>query len=278
MSDMVPGTAPDDRPHGAGTATADGGRPAIEIEGVVKRFGGVTALNDANLTVERGLFTALIGPNGAGKSTLFNVITCHLEPDEGEVRVLGERVNGRAMWRLAQMGVARSFQTPRGFESMSVLENLLVSSQERPEGMLAAFTPRRASSRQARLRAMEVLERVGLHTLADRPYDELSAGQMHVLEIGRQLMREVSILLLDEPTAGVIPSAQERLGELLVDLTKSGITVLIVEHNLKFVFSLCSHVAVMTHGHVIRTGSPAEIQHDDAVIDAYIGRRSDPDA
>jgi ABC-type branched-subunit amino acid transport system ATPase component len=278
MSDMLPGTAPDEHPDGAATATATGGGPAIEIEGVVKRFGGVTALNDVNLTVERGLITALIGPNGAGKSTLFNVITCHLEPDEGEVRVLGERVNGEPMWRLAQMGVARSFQTPRGFESMTVMENLLVSSPDRREGMLASLTPRRASGRQARQRATEVLERIGLQSLADRPYDELSAGQMHVLEIGRQLMREVKILLLDEPTAGVVPSAQERLGELLLDLTSSGLTVLIVEHNLKFVFSLCSHVAVMTHGHVIRTGSPAEIQHDDAVIDAYIGRRSDPDA
>jgi ABC-type branched-subunit amino acid transport system ATPase component len=263
--------------EGAGAVSLDE-TWAVETRGVRKAFGGVVALAGVDLQVPTGRITALIGPNGAGKSSFFNVITGHMAPDEGEVRVLGEDIVGRSMWQVARLGVARTFQTPRGFQSMTVLENLLVASTERNESLLGAFARRRRGGRSARERADEVLERIGLADLAHRRYDQLSAGQMHVLEIGRQLMRDVRLLLLDEPTAGVIPSAQDRLGALLVDLVGSGVTVLLVEHNLRFVFSVADHVTVMVGGRTIRHGSPQEIQHDEAVIEAYLGRRGPGDA
>ena len=272
MSDAQRGTA--ETPSNGPRAAAHDGN-AIEVRGVRKTFGGLTALADVDLDVPAGQISALIGPNGAGKSTLFNVITGHLEPDSGSVRMMGDEVTGRPMWDLARRGIGRTFQTPRGFSSMTVLENLMVSSPERRETLTGAFLPSGSVTREVRKRAYEVLDRIGLTALAERHYDELSAGQLHVLEVGRQLMRDISVVLLDEPTAGVIPSAQDKLGALLADLGSTGITVLVVEHNLKFVFSLAETVAVMTTGSIICCDTPAAVQRDQRVIDAYLGTPDD---
>jgi ABC-type branched-subunit amino acid transport system ATPase component len=250
------------------TATA---APCLAAEGIVKRFGGIVALDGAELQVERGTMSALIGPNGAGKSTLFNVVTGVVAPDEGSVRINGLDVTGRALGDVARSGVARTFQTPRGFTSMTAVENLLVVPSTRGESLVGAFLPWKAERHRARERAEQVLERVGLGPVADRAYEELSAGQMRLLEIARHLMRDIDLLLLDEPTAGVEPSMQGRLATLLKELRDGGMTILIVEHNLGFVFPLASRVTVMVKGRLLRAGTPQEIQHDPDVIAAYLG-------
>jgi len=243
----------------------------LDVVGVRKSFGGIHALRGVDLQVERGSVAGLIGPNGAGKSTLFNVVTGVVTPDEGSVALGGADVAGRSLEQMARAKVARTFQAPRGFSSMTVLENLLVVPDSRGEGLLGGLLYRKAARAAARERADRVLERLGMTAVRDTPYEELSGGELRLLEIGRHLMRDIEVLLLDEPTAGVTPSMQERIAEAVTDLAAEGITVLIVEHNLRFVFGLVSTVSVLVQGQVICVGSPAEIQRDPAVIAAYLG-------
>jgi branched-chain amino acid transport system ATP-binding protein len=247
------------------------GALSLVATGLVKRFGGVRALAGADLEVRRGTISALIGPNGAGKSTLFNVVTGVVRPDAGSVQLDGEDVTGRPLSELARSGIGRTFQTPRGFVSMTAMENLVVVPDTRGQRLLGAFAPGRAERRRLRARAGDVLERIGLAGAANRRYDELSAGELRLLEIGRHLMRDVDLLMLDEPTAGLIPSMQERLARLLTELRDGGMTILIVEHNLSFVFPLVSRVSVMVKGRLLRAGAPVEIQRDADVIAAYLG-------
>jgi branched-chain amino acid transport system ATP-binding protein len=245
--------------------------PSLVATGLVKRFGGVTALDGADFDVPRGSVSALIGPNGAGKSTLFNVVTGVVAPDAGTVHLNGADVTGKSLAELARAGIARTFQTPRGFGSMTAMENLLVVPPTPAERLTGALMPWRSQRRRLRAKGEEVLERIGLGGLGGRRYDELSAGQTRLLEIGRHLMRDIELLLLDEPTAGVIPSMQERLAQLLTDLRDGGMTIVIVEHNLGFVFPLASRVSVMVNGRLLTAGTPREIQRDPGVIAAYLG-------
>jgi ABC-type branched-subunit amino acid transport system ATPase component len=233
--------------------------------------GEILVIDGADLTIPRGALAALIGPNGAGKSTLFNVITGIETPDEGRVRVAGEDVTGQGLSRVAAAGVARTFQAPRGFQSMTALANLMVVPRARGQHLLTSLGPWRRARRAIREQAEGVLARIGLEAHANTRYEQLSVGQMRLLEIGRHLMRDVSLMLLDEPTSGVIPSQQEQLAALLTELRDDGMTILVVEHNLGFVMPLVSTVAVMDRGRVIRHGAPAEIQADPTVIAAYLG-------
>jgi ABC-type branched-subunit amino acid transport system ATPase component len=243
----------------------------LVVTGAHKSFGGVVALDGTDLHVARGALAALIGPNGAGKSTLFNVITGIEVLERGDVRVAGEEITGWGLSRVTSSGVARTFQTPRGFHSLTALQNLMVVPSSRGERLRSCLGPWERARRRVRAQAEEVLARVGLEEHANTPYDKLSVGQMRLLEIGRHLMRDVSLLLLDEPTSGVVPAQQDQLGRLLVELRDGGMTILVVEHNLGFVMPLVSTVAVMDRGRVIRHGPPAEIQADAAVIAAYLG-------
>jgi ABC-type branched-subunit amino acid transport system ATPase component len=243
----------------------------LDVSGAHKRFGGVVALDGADLQVPRGVLAALIGPNGAGKSTLFNVITGVEIPDRGHVKVAGAEITGQGLSKVAATGVARTFQAPRGFHTMTALANLMVVPASRGERLLTCLGPWAGARRRVREQAEEVLARIGLSEHANTPYEKLSIGQMRLLEIGRHLMRDVSLLLLDEPTSGVVPAQQDQLGRLLGELRDDGMTILVVEHNLGFVLPLVSMVAVMDRGRVIRRGPPAEIQKDPAVIAAYLG-------
>ena len=256
------------RSHDHGAAARD---LILEVHSVRKTFGGVKALAGVDMAVERGTVAGLIGPNGAGKSTLFNAVTGVVTPDEGVIRLSGEEIKGRSLQAMARAGIGRTFQAPRGFSSMTVLENLLVVPSSAGERLSGAILPRRRAQRAAAARADEVLGRLGLERQRDVPYTELSGGELRLLEIARHLMRDIDILMLDEPTAGVAPAMQERIADVVRDLSGSGITVLIVEHNLRFVFGLASNVSVMVQGRVISVGSPAEIQRDPAVIAAYLG-------
>jgi ABC-type branched-subunit amino acid transport system ATPase component len=241
------------------------------VTDVHKAFGGVQALDGASLVVRRGSTAGLIGPNGAGKSSLFNVITGVTTPDSGQVRFADVDVTGRPLHQVARAGIGRTFQAPRGFASMTVLQNLTIVRSGRAETILGGLLAGRRHRSALVTQATEVLEKLGLADLRNVSYNELSGGELRLLEIGRHLMRDIDLLLLDEPTAGVVPAMQERLTGVIKDLAAGGITVLIVEHNLRFVFDLAESVDVMVPGRVVASGAPEQIQSDPQVIAAYLG-------
>lgn len=259
-----------------GTGRAEPRRPVLEVAGVRTAFGGVQALDGVDLALEPGVVAGLIGPNGAGKSTLFNVMTGLVSPDEGVVRRNGAELSRQTLERAARAGIGRTFQTPRGFASMTVLENLLIVPAARSEGVVGALVGGGAAPPATLERAEQVLRRLGLERLGDVPYDELSGGDLRLLEIGRHLMRDIDVLLLDEPTAGVIPTMQERISDAIRSLAASGITVLVVEHNLRFVFDVAKTVSVMVGGRIIFSGSPDDVQRHPEVIAAYLGTNEAP--
>jgi branched-chain amino acid transport system ATP-binding protein/branched-chain amino acid transport system permease protein len=242
----------------------------LRVQDVERHFGGLVAVGGVTLEVEPGSITGLIGPNGAGKSTLFNLVTAVYPPTVGDVFVGDERVTGVSAAKVADMGIGRTFQTPRGFPSLSVTENVEVMLADRRERFLGALLrPSRGTAR--REQAREALTRVGLQDRADEPFGSLSSGEQRLLEIARQLVRTPRALLLDEPTAGVHPALQERLREVILELHRQGVTLLIVEHNLGFLMSLATHLHVMSAGRLIASGAPETVSSDPAVIKAYLG-------
>jgi ABC-type branched-subunit amino acid transport system ATPase component len=243
----------------------------LTVTGARKSFGGVQALDGADFVARRGAVTGLIGPNGAGKSTMFNVATGVIAPDAGTVVFAGQDITGHTLEQAARAGMARTFQTPRGFASMTVMENLTLVPSSAGETLLGGLLFRRSQARAAEQKAREVLARLGLERVRDEPYTSLSGGELRLLEIGRHLMRDIKILMMDEPTAGVMPAMQAQIAQIVTDLADAGISVLIVEHNLRFVFDLASDVSVMVRGKVICRGTPAEVQNDGDVIGAYLG-------
>jgi len=246
----------------------------LRIEGVSKHFGGLNAVDDCSFTVEEGSLTGLIGPNGAGKSTVFNLISGLYEPEAGSIKLDGEELAGRSPDEIAALGVGRTFQTPRSFFTLSCLENLLASIPSRGEHLMSSILGTyRAEEEAAAARARDYLDLVGLGARSDISADELSGGELRMLEVARQLMRNPKILLLDEPTAGVTPTLQVRLAQTLRELHAQGLTVVVVEHNLGFLLDLVERVVVMVSGRVLTDGDPDAIRSDPEVISAYLGRR-----
>lgn len=242
----------------------------VTLDGVSRHFGGIRAVEDVSMDVAAGSITGLIGPNGAGKTTVFNLVSRVLDPTAGRVLIDGNDVTGTPMVACAALGVARTFQTPRGFGSLTVAENVEVAYASRGEGVLGALLLRRR--REQRDRAEAVLERVGLAGLRDTAYLALSGGQRRMVEIARQIAREPRLLLLDEPTAGLDVEHQETLRSLLLSLREQGMTVLLVEHNLRFLLRTVEMVHVMTAGRLVTSGTPDRISADERVIAAYLGR------
>lgn len=247
----------------------------LSVEKVVKQFSGLRAVGGADglsFSVRRGDFLGLIGPNGAGKSTTFNLISGVLKPTEGKVRLNGTDLSGRRAQDIAGMGLGRTFQTPRAFPSLSVLDNIMVGAHNPHEGPFAALLGRwRSEDAKLRESAETSLARVGL---IDRRHDlvaNLSGGELRMLEVARQLNRAPSILLLDEPTAGVDPALQVKLARLLHDLHKAGTTVIVVEHNLTFLFDLADRIVVLQNGGLLAEGEPEAVRRDPAVVSAYLG-------
>jgi len=238
---------------------SDGGTPVLELEGVTKRFGGVTAVDGCSIALRPGRIYGLIGPNGSGKTTLFNCITGVEPRDAGAIRLRGRRIDGLPPHRIARLGVGRTFQVIRVFPELTALENLLVVSWVDRGAALA--------------RARELLAFVRLADLADAPAGTLSYGQQKLVEFARVLMMDPSLILLDEPAAGVNPTLlNELLGEIR-QLRDEGRTLLIVEHDLRIVMGLCEHVFVLDYGEKIAEGTPDVIRRDARVIQAYFGRR-----
>lgn len=247
----------------------------LSVDRISKAFGGLQALNECSLSVEKGSITGLIGPNGSGKTTLFNVITGYEKPDSGSVTFEEADITRVGPSKVFALGVGRTFQITRIFGRITVLENMLVATQ-RDEGWLRGLT-RSKSSKSELASAMEWLDFVGIDRLASQPAGSLSFGQRKLLELAYVLVADPDVILLDEPAGGVNLTLINEIADKIQSLNKGGKTFLIVEHNMEFVMNLCDHVTVMHQGTDLVSGTPSEIRNDPRVLDAYLGGSDDDD-
>jgi ABC-type branched-subunit amino acid transport system ATPase component len=248
----------------------------LEVEDVVRTFGAVRAVDGTTFSVDEHSVTGLIGPNGAGKSTLFATIAGALKPTSGRIVFAGKRIDRKPSHRVARAGVVRTYQGARVLTRMSVLENLLLATKGHPGERLTGivFTPRasRDHEQRTRARATDLLSLVGLEAHAQAYAGTLSGGQRKLLDLARVLMLEPSLVLLDEPMAGVAPALRGQLLQHILAMRRDhGITFLIVEHDLDFVMQAADRVVVMNEGRVLTVGTPAEVRANDQVVDAYLG-------
>jgi neutral amino acid transport system ATP-binding protein len=249
----------------------------LRVDGLRKKFGGIVAVDGASFQVEKGTLTGLIGPNGAGKSTTFNCITGVHEPTAGEVHFEGVDITGLAPNQVANRGLVRTFQIARELEEMTVLENMLLAPKgQRGEALWRSLMPfTRGSVIEQEEGILEdcwdMLEFFEIDHLAHEYAGNLSGGQRKLLELARALLTEPTMLLLDEPFAGVNPSLEERLLEHIHELREDGYTFLIVEHDMDLIMQNCEHVIVMHQGTVLTEGTPAEVKSNEQVVEAYLG-------
>ena len=241
----------------------------IEVAGVSKSYGGVKANTDISLTVEKGGITGLIGPNGSGKTTLFNSIVGYHPIDEGSIRFEGQEISKMKVPQIARLGLLRTFQQTRIYGAMNCVENMLISLPHRKMSFMDAF---RKSTAEERERAERLLEFVGLYEKRYLQSGSLSFGQQKLLEFAMALMNEPTVLLLDEPTAGINPTLINGLIDRLKRANSEfGITLFIIEHNMRVIMNMADRIYCLAHGEMLAAGSADEIQNDQAVIDAYLG-------
>jgi ABC-type branched-subunit amino acid transport system ATPase component len=249
----------------------------LQVEGISKHFGGLKALDDCSLNVEQGSITALIGPNGSGKTTLFNVITGFLQPTSGHVIFEGCDITSLPAHRIANLGIARTFQVSSLFPKLTVWENLLVAyPHQAGESLWSVFTqPGRIRKQETEQmeRAYRTIERIGLTHKINERGASLSAPEARMLEIGRQLMSSPRLVLLDEPSSGVNPAMLDMLANRILELNKEGMTFFIIGHNLSFIMKLSHYLHVLQYGKLIVSGKPQAVARDERVIEAYMGVR-----
>jgi branched-chain amino acid transport system ATP-binding protein/neutral amino acid transport system ATP-binding protein len=249
----------------------------LDVRGLMRRFGGVVALDGLDLTVRQGTVTALIGPNGAGKSTAFQCISGVIAPDSGSIMFAGRDITGARPDRITAAGLVRSFQIARGIPRLTVLENLLLYGPAQPGESVGMAMLRGAAMRrreeELRARAKAIAARLNLTRVLDNQAAALSGGQKKLMEIGRALMAEPKLLLLDEPVAGVNPTLAAEIARHIAHLRDEGMTVLVVEHHMDFVASLCDPVIVMAEGKLLAQGAFESVANDARVQEAYMGRR-----
>ena len=247
----------------------------LEVRGVSKSFSGVKAVDDVSATVQSGEIVGLIGPNGAGKTTLFNLIAGSLKPNGGEIVLMDRSLEAVAPHARIRRGLGRTFQIPRPFGGMTVLENVVFAAQRQiGERILPNwFLPYRVAAEERRHveKARSLLDLVTLSSLEHEPARTLSGGQRKLLELARILMAEPRIILLDEPGAGVNPGLLEVIIAKIAEINRRGVTFLIIENNMDIVSRLCARVLVMAGGRIMCEGTPAEVSRDSRVIEAFLG-------
>lgn len=245
------------------------------VEDVTQSFGGVMAVAHLDLAIRRGSITAVIGPNGAGKTTLFNCVTGIYTPTRGRIVFDDRDITGRAPHDITTIGIARTFQNIRLFGAMTVLENVLIGSFCRTRAHVVSTLLRtrlhRTEEEAIEIKAFEILSLLELDAVADATAGELPYGRQRRLEIARALATEPKLLLLDEPAAGLNPSEKEALKVIVRKIRDSGVTVILIEHDMKLVMDISDRIAVLDDGRKISEGSPQEVRADEAVIEAYLG-------
>jgi ABC-type branched-subunit amino acid transport system ATPase component len=263
-------------------AVQTGRMPALRCDGITKAFQGVHAVNGASFDIPEGQITALIGPNGAGKTTVVNILSGALSCDSGRELIGETEVTNWPSYKIARLGLMRTFQLSRELGGLTVLENLLLApARQAGESFVnLLFRPAlvRNQEREHAERALQVLEIYGLFQQRDSRARELSGGQKKLLEIARAVMASPKILLLDEPMAGINPALIEQIGSYILDLKQSGVTVLMVEHNLNVVEKICDYVIVLAEGRTLATGRLSELRENADVVKAYLGEVIDAGA
>jgi len=253
----------------------------LTLSSVSKNFGGLQVLESISLTIpEHGVF-GLIGPNGAGKTTVFNLISGLLRPNDGTIFFSGRRVDGLEPFRITRLGIARTFQNIRVFKEMTLLENVMVAlgprSHHSAVQALFPFGAARREEQGERQSALQLLGRLGLAQKAGRLAGTLSYGEQRRLELARALATNPKVLLLDEPAAGMNAVEKDDLMEEITALAREGLSILIIEHDMRFIMGLCQQISVLNFGRLIAQGTPAEIRMKPEVIEAYLGRNDEAD-
>ena len=248
----------------------------LEVDNLRKEFDGVIAVDDVSFSLEKGTITSLIGPNGAGKTTILNLLNRLCQPDGGQISFNGHELTSLPPYRIAQLGISRTFQNIRIFPQISVLENLMLAPRnQKGESIFSALIRTqqvKTDEREAREKALSYLGTVGLLDKKNEMAENLSHGQRKLLELARALATGSQLLLLDEPTAGVFPETRNKILDLLRDIRDAGKTILFIEHNIQVVMSISDKVIVLNYGKKIAEGTPEEVKSNEEVIEVYLGR------